>query len=368
MKKMKKLVTALLTTAAVCSMTAATVFAAEEEAAAASNQSTAVTGVTFTKDFDSENGGVLPYETFTFTMTPDTREDGTNQTSEGLTIYSGPDLGENATVELAFGGDYEAEQTGTFSFEGITFTGPAVYRYTVQEVKPETPNKDITYDETVFTVDVLVDNTNTPVAVLNVEEGSETLVKKPIVFTNTCATDELVIAKNVTGAMGDKNKQFEFTLNIPASGDNINLAQGAKITGQIHRSSGGKDPVEFTVGGTNTFTLAHGEKLVIDNVPQGMIYTVTETGYKDYQTSIVGVFSAGNTKVTKTVNGNTYNASSEGENTPIVHGGNTITFTNHKEIIRTGIALDVTPYIVGLALIVLGVCVAIVYSRKKLVK
>jgi pilin isopeptide linkage protein len=368
MKKLRKLFTALLTTAVVCGMTAATAFASGPQDVGTITQSTAVTGLTFTKNFVSENGGILPDETFTFTMTPDTREDGSNLTSEGLSIKSGPSLGENATVKLNFGADYDSEQTGTFSFSGITFTGPAVYRYTVQEVKPENANKDITYDTTVYTIDVLVDNTSTPVAVLNAGEGSTTVVKKPIVFTNHCATDELVISKTVTGAMGDKSKSFEFTLDIPASGDNIQLAAGAKITGEIHRNGGGKDPVEFTVGGTNKFSLAHGEKLVIGNVPQGMIYTVTETACADYQTSIVGTTSTGNTQVTKNVNGNTYDAGANGQNTPVVHGGNTIAFTNHKEIIRTGIVLDIAPYLVGLALIALGAGIALVRSRKRSAK
>jgi hypothetical protein len=133
----------------------------------------------------------------------------------------------------------------------------------------------------------------------------------------------------------------------------------------IYRKNSSTDPVEFTVGGENNFSLADTEKLVISNVPEGMIYTVTEASYEDYQTSIVGTTSTGNTKVTKNVTGNTYDASENGQNTPIVNGGNTIAFTNHKEVIRTGISLDVIPYAVGLVLLVILGIAAFWHTAKR---
>jgi pilin isopeptide linkage protein len=270
------------------------------------------------------------------------------------------------TVELEFGADHATEQTGTFDFSDKSFEGPAVYRYVVQEVKPtgDKENKAITYDQNTYTVDVMVDNNNTPIAVLNVgTNGSSSTEKNPIVFTNTCATDELVISKTVTGTMGDKKKQFDFTIDIPVGGDKINLAEGQKIVGYIHRNNSTTEKKELIVGGTNEFSLADGEKLVISDVPEGMIYTVTEANYTDYQTSIVGTFSNGNTTVTKTVSGKTYDATTKGQSTPIVNGGNTIAFTNNKELIKTGLTMDVAPYLA--VLVIAAGCVVIFFASRK---
>jgi pilin isopeptide linkage protein len=371
MKKMSKIFATLLTVATVCTMTAATVFADDPTPAANDAGTTKVESLTFTKKFESTNGGILPDETFTFTMTPDTRVDGTGKTADGLPIKQGIALTKD-TVELEFGADHDEEQTGTFSFADKTFEGPAVYRYTVQEVKPsdDKANKAITYSTDVYTVDIMVDNTNTPIAVLNVgTDGSSTTEKKPITFTNTCETDKLVITKTVTGTMGDKIKQFNFSIDIPVVGTKLNLASGEEIAATITRNSGSTEDVTLTVGGENKFTLANGEKLEIDHVPEGMIYTVKEDSYENdgYNTSIVGTFSSGNSTVTKEVKkGNVYDASATGQNTPIVDGGNIIAFTNHKDITNTGVAMNVAPYIAVLLVAIAGAIVLFVSKKRNI--
>jgi pilin isopeptide linkage protein len=372
MKKMSKIFATLLTVATVCTMTAATVFADDPTPAANDAGTTKVESLTFTKKFESTNGGILPDETFTFTMTPDTTVDGTGKTADGLTIKQGIAL-TTSTVTLDFGADHDAEQTGTFSFADKTFEGPAVYRYKVQEVAPtgDDVNTAITYSTDVYTVDIMVDNTNTPIAVLNVgTDGSSTTEKKPITFTNTCATDKLVITKTVTGTMGDKTKQFDFSIDIPVAGDNIDLASGQKIPYTITRNNGTTETDKyFTVGGKNEFTLANGEKLEINDVPEGMIYTVTEASYATdgYDTSIVGTFSTGNSTVTKTLNKTSvYDATEKGQNTPIVNGGNTIAFTNHKDITNTGVAMNVAPYIAVLLVAIAGAIVLFVSKKRNI--
>jgi hypothetical protein len=100
-----------------------------------------------------------------------------------------------------------------------------------------------------------------------------------------------------------------------------------------------------------------------------MIYTVTEASYATdgYDTSIVGTFSTGNSTVTKTLNKTSvYDATEKGQNTPIVNGGNTIAFTNHKDITNTGVAMNVAPYIAVLLVAIAGAIVLFVSKKRNI--
>jgi pilin isopeptide linkage protein len=357
MNKMRKVLTALLTTATIFSMTGAPVQAAEE--------TTAVKGLSFTKVFESENGGVLPDETFEFTMKPAEVEDNLT-TASGYPIKSGLDLGEDCdTVNLDFGYGHDASQTGTFSFEDVEWPAektPTVYRYVVDEV--DGSNLNITYDQTEYIVDVTVDNTGKVVAAASYNNCGN---KQPIKFTNTSKTDDLLITKTVTGQMGDLAKSFNFTLLIPETSNTVKLkATYQTFKGIFHRQDGSKSEVSIPVGEEYNFTLANGESLEIKNVPEGMLYTVTEQAYNDYETTIVGTtyqIVNGEKKVVEAdVEGSTYSAEAKG--TPIVDGGNTVAFTNANTITPTGIALDVAPYLAVLLLAV-GGALAVVVTRKR---
>jgi hypothetical protein len=68
--------------------------------------------------------------------------------------------------------------------------------------------------------------------------------------------------------------------------------------------------------------------------------------------------------VSKDVTGREYNAASDGLNTPIVEGGNTLIFTNNKEsTANTGVKIDVIPYIVIFVIAVAGIIYLV--TRKK---
>jgi hypothetical protein len=193
--------------------------------------------------------------------------------------------------------------------------------------------------------------------------------KKVLEFKNTSSTDTLIIKKEVTGSLADKTKQFNFTILIPEGGDAINLGSDSSFTGTIHRatnSTANDTSVTVTVGTEKTFTLADGEYVTFEGVPKGMIYTVTEDEYDDYTTTIEATASTteGNASSNDTadVDGNTFNASTE--NFPIVNGGNTVTFTNDKEVTPTGLALEFGPYLAILGVAVAG-AVIVFASRKR---
>jgi pilin isopeptide linkage protein len=327
----------------------------------------------FTKIFENTGGNVLPDETFEFSMTPATGiTDDKDKTSDGISIRKGIAL-VNDKVSISFKALTDNEQKGKFSLvTKEALTGPAVYRYTVQEVSTSKGENDpITYDDSVYTVDLTVDNAGNIVEVTSLKVGDNTDSNDMgITFRNTCKFDDLAIVKKVTGENGEKDREFHFTLDIPAAGDNINLTEGKTLSGVIEKKDADSKAVTITVGTPFGFDLKDGEALVIKNVPEGMIYTVTEDEYDGYKTTIAYTSdikdNAGDVENenTKTVRGNVYNATKKGQNTPIVEGGNTVVFTNNKEaFIDSGINLDVIPYVVVFVIAAVGV--ALFATRKK---
>jgi pilin isopeptide linkage protein len=396
MRKMKKLLAAVLSAATVFSMSAMPAFADD-----ATGSTTPVNGVHFTKEFKSDtDGSYLPDETFNFTITgtePTTSE----TTYEGLTVKKGLTLASGTDAEgkvydynkvsLEYGTDHATSQEGIFEFTGTDFDGPAYYKYTVKEVPGE--NSTITYDTTEYTVYVLVDNTKTPVAVLNM---SGTDKKEPIKFNNTCTADNLKITKEVKGTWANLDKKFKFQIVIPVGGEAIDLPENAEISATYERTKTyTDDPTSETfvvkneadlASTENVFYLRNGESLVIKGLPTGMIYKIKEIDEENdqYTTTITGttqvttVDDEGYT-TTKTrdyvTSGKDYDSTAvklaDGSvvKTPIVKGGNFVKFTNEKIYTApTGLALKVGQQLIVLLIAVFGAVVIFKTRRRSSAK
>ena len=152
--------------------------------------------------------------------------------------------------------------------------------------------------------------------------------------------------------MGDRTKDFSFTLNITA---NDKLSVNTKITAVRTAQDGDTSEVTVTVGSDSAFTLKHGETLAVPGLPEGTEYTVTETKDDDYTTTVAstggkGELDAENNKVTNTV-GST---------------GNTEAFTNTADkAVDTGIILDIAPYIIIFVIAIVGAILFFGRKRKK---
>jgi hypothetical protein len=405
--KVKKILTTLLTTATICSMMAATAFATGStgETSSGSGSTTEIKEISFQKVYTNTNGGMLPDNTFYFTLTPDTSVTANEKTDEGYNVYSGVSLGTAANTSIEFSsnnaanitkadGESKETTTGKFDLSGVTFTAPGAYRYIAEEVIPENEHKSITYDTTKFTVEIIVNTELKPVIarcinkqVKNSSGEYETATvdnaKECITFNNTCKTDGLTIEKKVTG-VGSTTQEFDFNIDIPVGDSSesgstyIELSAGDEIPATIYKKVTGSTTytetgVTFKVGATdNNFKLADGDYITINNLPEGMIYIITETAVDGYNTTITGVFSSGNTESSKTLKNSTvYDASkktdsnTDGQDTPIVDGGNTITFTNDMPAPSTGINLNVVPYVAILLIAALGAVTAFVFRRKR---
>lgn len=146
---------------------------------------------------------------------------------------------------------------------------------------------------------------------------------------------DLEVSKTVTGALGDRTKDFGFTVTVTGNGSDLKFKIG---------------DTEYT--GTAGFTLRDSQTVTL-SVPAGAAVTVTEAdcSSEKYTTSYAIDGSSptvGNAAVIGSV-------SSE---------GGSVAFTNHKDVIPdTGLNLTGVPYILMLALTAAGGFLLI--SRRK---
>lgn len=193
------------------------------------------------------------------------------------------------------------------------------------------------------------------------------------------ATSNVTITKQVTGLLGDTNKEFAFNVSITQN--------GAACTGVTAKK--GDQMVSL-----NSFTLKHNETVTLENVPIGATITVTEvTPGEHYNVSATGhngEKNGGNdVAFTYGAVANTATASDAGEAdlmllsmdedtavdtdavaladaTDKTVPNNAITVTNHCTLFPdTGVLLDTLPYIVILAVVVGGGILLMLRKRRK---
>ena len=194
------------------------------------------------------------------------------------------------------------------------------------------------------------------------------------------ATSNVTITKQVTGLLGDTNKDFEFRVSITQN--------GVDCTGVTAKKG------DQTVSDLTNFTLKHNETVTLENVPIGATikvtevtpgehYTVSATGHSDEQNG------RNNVAFTYVAVANTATASdadeadlmllSMDEDTAVdadavaladatdkTVPNNAITVTNHCGLLPdTGVLLDTLPYIVILAVVAGGVALLMLRKHRK---
>lgn len=96
-------------------------------------------------------------------------------------------------------------------------------------------------------------------------------------------TGSLTVTKTVVAEAGttiDTNKSFSFTLGLKAANGTTVLTN--EYTAQAYNAEGTPVGPEFTVSDGGTFTLKHGESMVISGLPEGATYSVTEAATDGY--------------------------------------------------------------------------------------
>ena len=363
-----------------------------------------VTGGTF--NFDKylvmdENANV-PNVSFTFSIAP-----GNAVSASGTdhVIYAGDDTNRvsgtpvlkvdgTATGTVIFAPTditYTAQQTGdsvtlngeqkytiktiTVDFSGVTFKAPGIYRYVITEDKADPAPSGITYDTNYQrTLDVTVQykaGSDTELEVsgytfykTNKTDGSDDTGIKDTGFTNSYATNDLTLKKEVKGNQGDRDKYFKFTVKISnATKDNkytVNLDHATKDAITLPDQTTHTNSAELTVGTdgtvTETYYLKNDEYIVIQGLTSDTKYQITEDSYANdgYTTT----YKIGETDAVSSL--------STPDNVAIGNTDVSVTFTNTKNgTVPTGILLETAPYLILGAVVVAGLVVLFATRRRR---
>lgn len=231
---------------------------------------------------------------------------------------------------------------------GSTFKGQTTVFYSIKD------NSEIVIDRTHLTYEngvVHIGQTsqwNKAVRLkYNINEGNN----PEVTVTNDYHPNnsDLTITKTVTGLLGDREKQFNFTLSFDQTVDlSKNLITWKK-----------SDGTEGTLAGqTYTFTLSHGQSIVFSGIPAGVTATVAEDECENYTAKY---------KIHNT--GDIFNleAATEGRSASVTIDATakTIQFLNHNDAEPDmGVLLDTLPYLVILAVVVGGAVLLIARKHK----
>lgn len=198
------------------------------------------------------------------------------------------------------------------------------------------------------------------------------------------ATSNVTITKQVTGLLGDTNKDFEFRVNITQNGVDCTGVTATKKT----------EMGTEKVSNLTNFTLKHGETVTLENVPIGATITVTEVtpgahykvsatgqnGEKDGSSDVAFTYVAvANTAAASDADEADLMLLSMDEDTAVDADGDAVAYddgttvdnnqiivTNHCGLIPdTGVLLDTLPYIVILAVVAGGVALLMLRKHRK---
>ena len=181
-----------------------------------------------------------------------------------------------------------------------------------------------------------------------------------VAFVNTYVTpklDSMTIKKVVTGAFGERTKEFAFSVKL--NNTNPALLNDVTATGAVTS----KDDLGH-------FTMNHGKSVTLHQIPVGTTITITESDANDYKTSATGHSKSVTGSSARTF---TYEVVEKDGKAVLVSSGtdrenfdgNAITVENNFDgTPDTGVLLDTLPYLILLAVAVAGGVLVVVRKRK----
>ena len=297
---------------------------------------TDVSTVTLTKEYVLTNSGTTsPAETFTFSALTCTS---VTNAADGVTTANAP-VPTIASVDYTAGeaGGDNAKKNITITLP--TYTSVGIYTYTFTETDGGTAGVTYRSDAITLVVTVIEQGGKVRVAAVHTESKGA----KSGEFNNEYSAGSLSVVKNVTGIMGDQQKEFtvKVTFTAPA-GDTVREA----IT-YVDGTESKTIAAGWNTTAEATITLKHNETVTFTNIPYGVTYAVVEN---DYSADGYDVASYDNNKA------GTINAASV-----------STTITNNKGgTVDTGISMDSMPYILLLAVACVGLFVFI--SKKRMMR
>lgn len=333
---MKKILSLALALVLVLSMSTVA-FATDGEETTYIDMST----VTLTKEYELTNAGTTsPAETFAFSDLTCTN---VTDAAVGVTTTNAPvpTIGSVSYTAGEAGGD-NAKKKITIKLP--TYTSVGIYTYTFTETDGGTAGVTYRSEPITLVVTVIEQNGKVRVAAVHTEGDNEV---KSGEFNNEYSAGSLSVTKNVTGIMGDKQKEFKVKVTFTApEGDTVREAityvDGTE-TKTIAADEGWTGSKEVEI------TLKHNETVTFTNIPYGVTYDVVED---DYTAEDNGGYDTPS-----------YNF--DDSNKKIDSASENVTITNNKGgVVDTGINMDSMPYILMLAVVFMGLFVFFSKKRK----
>lgn len=251
---------------------------------------------------------------------------------------------------------------------GVVFPHAGEFTYKLTEIagSTELEGGTMTYDTSVWTLRVYVKNgENGKTEISNITASKEGNKQEKIAFDNKFEkTTSLIVEKQIEGALADRTKKFEFTIQFQKS-PTLEQNKTSFIT---------SDNKEYEYGKEYPFQLSDDEKIVFDNLPAGTTYEVIEKGAKDKYVPSVKVEENGNSAVEA---GLTRETEEQSLSSTAIHKGeklnlagekkNYVVFTNtldEKDVPITGVMLNEMPYILFMGAAAVGLGVYFVIKRR----
>lgn len=320
-----------------------------------------------TLDMSEAQDSSVPDVAFEFEVKPKEMKEG--EKFKNIPVYTGKEGKITASVEFSSGDEKKEDNkvTKSVKVEGINdieFDKPGIYRYSVTEKKLDDNSiwsKNITCDTSEHILDVYVEDKGDKEQDLKpthyvMSSGNPTIENEKIHYENkvegiinkySCSSTDskestdMKISKVVKGAMGDKNKKFDFDLEFSVPED-LKDADLSKIKVNIMKSENaevlkGEKTVDTTISleeiNETTIKLAHNDYITIKGVPVGINLSVKENDYS-------------NDGYTTTINVNGEETKTAEITIAKKDGGNEIVYTNtNAATIPTGLVMNVMPYI-----------------------
>ena len=347
---MKKLLSLALALIMVLTLTVAV--AAEEPPY--NNDESVTIGVSFTGE---NKTATTPNETFHYTITAGAVIDG-NAEGNRTYVQESSLSDEGTSVPMPTIKTYDVAMTpgaedGSFTIVLPEYSSVGIYYYTVTQTEGNTAGVKYDTRKMIVKVTVIQQEENKvrvafATASLADKDGNPGTDVKIATFVNTYSAGSLSVKKLVTGNLGDRDKEFNVKVTFTAPTDK-------EVESVISYTDGTAQTIETSKwtekNGSNqavvTITLKHNETVTFTNIPYGVTYEVKEA---DYTSEANGKYDAAKYDFTDTAK-------------KIDTASDTVTITNNKNsAVDTGIVLDSLPYVLLIAVAVVGV---VIFTARK---
>ena len=214
-----------------------------------------------------------------------------------------------------------ANKTRQIEIQLPEYDSVGVYTYIIHEAAGNSAGVTYYGDAILLRVTVIEQDGRLRIAAVHTEDPESTGEGKRDDFDNLYSAGELEVHKDVEGIMGNKDKYFEFRVQLTGE-EGKTYQDSYAITGGSYDAN--PDSIKIRPGETTeaTFYLKDGDTIHIENLPYGVEYKVSETPVADYATTETGT---------------------EGEVDEAVERAS---FTNTKGgTVDAGVVLDSAPYL-----------------------